>query len=60
MAGIGIRIRFIWVMYSCLAGVVASRARWRFGTFAVGLWMAIELKKNHVPALGDVPFQLLV
>ena len=37
MAGIGITIRFIWVVYSCLAGVVASRAQWRFGIFAVGV-----------------------
>ena len=41
MAGIGIRIRFIWVVYS-IAGVVASRAQWKCGTFAVGLQMAIK------------------
>ena len=45
MAGIGIRIQFIWVMYSCLAGVVASSAQWRFGIFAVGLQMAIRLNQ---------------
>ena len=42
MAGIGIRISLIWVMY---AGVVASRAQWRFGIFAVGLQMTINLNK---------------
>ena len=45
MAGIGIRTRFIWLMYSCLAGIVASRARWRPGTFTVGLQMAIKLNQ---------------
>ena len=44
MAGIGIRIRFIWVMSSCLADVVASRTQWRFGILAVGLQMAIKFK----------------
>ena len=33
------------MMYSCLAGVVASRAQWRFRIFAVGLQMAIKLKQ---------------
>ena len=49
MAGIGIRIgiRFIWVMYSYLAEVVASRAQWKFGIFAVGLQMAIKLNHNY-------------
>ena len=50
MDGIRIRIRFIWVMYSCLARVVASRAQWMFGIFAVGLQMAIklnQLKSKH-------------
>ena len=37
MAGIGIRLRFIWVMY--------SRAQWRFGIFTVGLQMAIQLNE---------------
>ena len=46
MAGIWSRTRFIWViMYSCLAGVVASRAQWRFGIFTVGLQMAIKLNQ---------------
>ena len=31
-------------MYS-EAGVVASRAQWRFGIFAVGLQMAIKLNQ---------------
>ena len=40
-------------MYSCLAGVVAIRAQWRFGIFAVRLQMAIKFnqakkkKKKH-------------
>ena len=34
MAGIGIRIIFIWVIYSW---VVASKVQWMFGIFAVGL-----------------------
>ena len=38
MAGFGIRIR-------CIAGVVASRAQWRFGIFAVGLQMAIKFNQ---------------
>ena len=42
MAGIRIRISFIWVMYSCLAGFVAGRAQRMFGIFAVGLQMAIK------------------
>ena len=46
MAGIGIKIRFIWVMYNCLAGVVESRAQWKFGIFAVGLQMAIKIKSS--------------
>ena len=33
------------MMYSCLAGVVASRAQWRFGIFAVGPQMAIKLNQ---------------
>ena len=45
MAGIGIRIRFIRVIYSCLAGVVASSAQWRFGIFSVGLQMVIKLNR---------------
>ena len=45
MAGIRIRFRFISVMYSCLAGVVASRAQSRFGIFAVGLQMTIKLNR---------------
>ena len=45
MAGIVTRIRFSSVMYSCLAGVVASRAQWRLGIFAVGLQMAIKLNQ---------------
>ena len=44
MAGIGIRIRFIWVMYY-IAGVVASRAQWRFRIFAAGLQMAMKLNR---------------
>ena len=46
MAGIGIRIRFIWVLYSYLAGVVASKAQWRFGIFTVGLQMAIKCNQK--------------
>ena len=42
MAGIGIRIRFIWVIY---LGVVASREQWKFGIFAVGLQMAIKFNQ---------------
>ena len=34
MAGIGIRIRFIWVMYSWGCGLVASRPQWRFGIYS--------------------------
>ena len=35
----------------CIAGVVASRAQWRFGIFAVGLQMAIKLNRlqSYVP-----------
>ena len=51
MAGIGIRIRFILVMY-CIAGVVASRAQRRFGIFAAGLQMAIKL--NRVTSLATI------
>ena len=43
MARIGIKIRFIWVVY--IAGIVASRAQWRFGIFAVGLQMAMKLNE---------------
>ena len=43
----------IWLEFSsrldlsglCIAGVVASRAQWRFGIFAVGLQMAIKLNQ---------------
>ena len=39
MAGIGFRIRFLWVMYSW------GRAQWRFEIFSVGLQMAIKLNR---------------
>ena len=45
MAGIGIRIRFILVIYSYLAGVVASRAQRRFVKSAAGLQMAIKFNQ---------------
>ena len=42
MAGIGVRIGFIWVMYNW--GVASgAQCQWRFGIFAVGLQMAIKL-----------------
>ena len=45
MAGIGIGIRFIWVMY--IAGwLVGLSVMWRFGIFAVGLQMAIKLNRK--------------
>ena len=34
MAGIAIRIKFIWVYNSWGCGLVASRAQWRFGIFS--------------------------
>ena len=37
----------------CIAGAVASRARWRFGIFAMGLQMAIKLKKKEKTARHD-------
>ena len=56
MTSIGIRIIFIWVMYICIAGLVASRAQWRYGIFTVGLHMAIKLNQVKVtvrkPQLG--------
>ena len=47
MAGIWIRIRFIWV----IAGVVVSRTQWRFGIFTVGLQMAMKVL-NQVQVLA--------
>ena len=55
MAGIGIRIRFIWVMYSW-----ASRAQWRFGIFAVGLQMAIKLNQVNQGRHDAVTIQRLL
>ena len=46
MAGIWIRIRFIWV----IAGVVASWTQWRFGIFTVGLQMAMKVINLVQPA----------
>ena len=42
----------------CVAGVVASRAQWRFGIFAVGLQMAIKLNQvkyvvYHISNIGS-------
>ena len=31
----------------CIAGVVDSRAQWRFGKFAVGLQMAVKINYEH-------------
>ena len=36
--GLGLGLNLYWL---CIAGVVASRAQWRFGILAVGLQMAI-------------------
>ena len=41
----------------CIAGVVASRAQWRVGIFAVGLQMAINLnqvKLNHIEEANGI------
>ena len=46
MARIGIGIIFMWLIYSCSCGFVASGAQCMFGIFAIGLRMAIKL--NHV------------
>ena len=35
----------LYLSVLCIAGVVASRAQWRLGIFAVGLQMAIKLSQ---------------
>ena len=38
----------------CLAGIVASRAQWRFGIFAVGFQMAIKFNQVKLNNYNDI------